>query len=81
MMEQGWVAECQNCPTTIGGYGEQVKEHAEYPDKTLADAWADMHCAIYMHQVDVRRFERIPMDLTYVNTKLLKTLFGETEQP
>lgn len=77
-MNKGWVAECQDCPTTIGGYGEQVKEHAEFrtDDKAGADSWADLHSAEHLHKVDVTQFERLQLDLIEINPAVMDKLFG-----
>jgi hypothetical protein len=78
--EQGWVAECQDCPTTTDpDYGHQVKVHQEFAPSNYDDAvrWAFLHASRSGgHRVDIRRFARIPFEVTDMNPEVTRALFG-----
>ena len=82
---EGWVAECQDCPTTVGvDYGELIKVHEEFPlDCYLqAELWAVEHARQNPeHYVEVRRFTRLEAEFVNVNPDVMKLLFGDDFQP
>jgi hypothetical protein len=87
--EQGWAAECDSCPTTVGGYGEQVKVRREFVVAAAADAqqyagaaadaqqWASLHHdANPGHRVTVTCFTRMEFTLVNPNPDVMRALFG-----
>lgn len=78
--EQGWVAECQDCPTTTDpGYGHQIKVHQEFApsNRVDADLWALVHSDSHGgHVVEVGRFVRMPIQVTDINPEVMRALFG-----
>jgi len=74
MTTYGWIAECHDCPITIGGYGERIKVHEKFAPNNRIDAelWAGTHHHLYGHIVTVRRFAQLEVDCTWVDHDALQ---------
>jgi len=79
--ESGWRAECQDCPVTVGGYGERVWVCREFPgdsdvSEVYARAWAIAHADRHGHDVRVTKYHRMVFEVPVWNPELFYRLIG-----
>lgn len=74
--QQGWLAQCQDCPPTVGEYGEKLGVHQKFDEKLGAEMWASAHTALYPHTVTIARFIAWDVAVDYLDPEIMNALFG-----
>ena len=80
MSENGWRAECQDCPTTLNtDWGHQEKVHEEFPTEQHVEAelWGVLHQEAHPgHRVQVKAFCRWEVKADSVDPEIWRRLAG-----